>query len=85
MYHKRMGARMIIRHKRALDVAFDVVSKYEGSTHYKLKGYWWNMGFTMSWPIFPRPAYIEVAKSDWHNWERVFDVPENLYLHRSQS
>lgn len=76
---------MLIKHERSMDVVFQVVSRYEGSTHYKVKGYWWNMGFTMSWPIFPRPVTIEIAKSDWPKWSRIYDVPENLYLHRSKS
>ena len=62
----------LYKHDMALDTAIDVLTCFEGSTHYKLKVRWVNLGFVQSYLIFGSNTHnIEVAKTDFHNWMPV--------------
>jgi hypothetical protein len=60
----------IIRHKRAMDVAFDISKRFDTGPigrRFKLKGHWINMGFDESYVIMPDK--IEIQYEDLENWE----------------
>lgn len=57
----------IIKHEKSMDVCFDVIKVYEGSTSYHIKGRWMNQGFTESFYIFTNPCRIKLPKSEYKN------------------
>lgn|SRR5574343_102928 len=63
----------LIKHDKAMDLCFQVVSIYEGSSSYKVKGYFYNMGFVSSYNIFPYTSNIVIKKQDLvDNWKWTF-------------
>lgn len=54
---------MIIRHKRFVDVCFDVFKSTDKFTRY---GRWLNMGYTRSWFVPSDDEWIKIdVLSDW--------------------
>lgn len=68
----------VIKHERNMDVCYQVVSQYEGSTHLKLKVRIINMGFEKSYFIFPNTTNIEINKFDLDNWSTLLDTGNNV-------
>lgn len=60
---------MIIRHKRAMDVCFEVVHRYTPWNKYK--GRWINMGYKKSWYLEAQNRTIKIE--DLTEWEKCLD------------
>ena len=74
MYLRLKGLKgKYIKHPRMMDVCFKILSIYEGSTKYKLKGFWYNLGYVESFQIFPTTSNITVDKSSLLEWEWMTD------------
>lgn len=54
----------VIKHRNSMDVCFKVVSIYEGSDSWKIKGYWMNQGFHESWYLFANTTNIAIKKDN---------------------
>lgn len=54
----------VIKHRDSMDVCFEVVSIYEGSNSWKLKGFWINQGFVDSWRLFTTTSRIVIKKDN---------------------
>ena len=68
----------VIKHERNMDVCYQVISQYEGSTHLKLKVRIINMGFEKSYFIFPHTDNIEIAKASLFRWSILLDTGSNI-------
>jgi hypothetical protein len=60
-----------IKHKKFMDVCFEVKKSFDVGHKVKLKGNWWNMAFVKSFDIFHgcRPSNIEIRKENYGEWE----------------
>lgn len=54
----------VIKHRDSMDVCFEVVSVYEGSNSWKLKGFWANQGFVNSWRLSGKTVHIQIKKEN---------------------
>lgn len=63
---------MIIRHKRFMDVCFEIVTQNSGG---EFTGYWWNMGYKNSWVI----EYGTLSEIIWSEWEKLADPDIKCY------
>ena len=63
----------VIKHESTMDVAFDIVSVYESSDSWVLKGRWLNQGFLDTFPIETRCRTIRILKSEFHKILRCQD------------
>ncbi len=58
----------VIRHKRAMDVCFDVVNIIKLPHKLVVKGTWVNMGFVESFPLTTKTTYINIFTEDIPSW-----------------
>lgn len=56
-----------------MDVAFEVTSMHSNNNVHKITGYWLNMGFQETYPIFingqPAKQSFEVSVEEFKNWK----------------
>lgn len=56
----------VIKHKRSMDVAFDIVGILEMPGSFRLSGFWINQAFVKSFRI--KHGNIEIQKKDLKHW-----------------
>lgn len=66
-----------------MDVCFKILSIYEGSTTYKLKGFWYNLGYVESFQIFHTTSNITVDKNSLLEWEWMIDKDDFIICLRN--
>lgn len=69
----------VIKHRDSMDVCFEVVSVYEGSDSFKVKGFWVNQGFVNSWRLFPRTNNIKIKKDNMKDILYTNDILVSCY------
>lgn len=56
-------------HKNAMDVCFEPVRIVPGVSHLLVRGRWLNMGFEGVPQYISHVEDINIASSDWNNWQ----------------
>lgn len=64
---------LYIKHKLYKDVCWKIKAQYPGSTYFKFKFEWWNLGFNNSWSMGIK-EYGDIQFGDFSNWLYTNDV-----------
>ena len=69
-----------IVHDNAMDVFFEVIkTTYRGPKYKKIKGRWWNIGFSgRPWLCHPGTQTITIKNTDWFAW-KFFDPNTDIH------
>jgi len=67
----------LIKHRKSMDVCFQVVSVYKGSKAFKLKGYWMNQGRIESWLLLSKHSYIEIQYENMKDILFATEIEDN--------
>jgi hypothetical protein len=73
----------IIKHKRSMDVCFNVFTVESRMRLLAIRGAWINLGRKKSWLLDVLPDVIMISINDLHDWE-ICKTPEVKCLRNSE-
>jgi len=75
---------LFIMHEKMMDVCFEIVKiQYRDDKVYKLKGTWWNLGYTGNPYVIDRNAKITIKAGDWNKWKKL--TLDKVHTKRTES